>query len=120
MKHALPTMPTFYSVDGEECPRIDPARTERKSLLKDIYATKTAILDVGDILLFNTNIFHYGSANTSTTSRALLCLAFQQPDEAKSTVESTAVEATPIDGFTYHTHMSMRARKWSLGSFPAT
>lgn len=111
-KHVMPDLSTFYSVEGEEIMPIVPL-DKCRSVLADIYLTKQALLDPGDMLIFNTNIFHYGSANTSvgTAGRALLCFGFQARD-------STG-QANQIKGFTYHTTSSMRDSKLSLSSFPA-
>jgi hypothetical protein len=54
-----------------------------------------AQLSAGDILLFNTMIFHYGGANTSQLPRALLSFSFQNN-------ASGSGRAEPINGFTYH------------------
>jgi hypothetical protein len=107
MDHAVANIPIFYSADGEMC-AVEEGST--KSKMADLFQPTNAILDVGDMLVFNTNIFHYGSANVSTTSRALLSFAFQGR-AADGTAEK-------VKGFTHHTHSSMRDSNLSLGSFP--
>lgn len=57
------------------------------------------LLEIGDILLFDTKIVHYGSANISNSSRALLCFAFQY--------RNGEGDAEKIDGFTYHCDASV-------------
>lgn len=68
-----------------------------------------AQLKAGDVLLFNTMVFHYGGANTSSVPRALLSFSFQR--------NATDGSMSPIDGFTYHCHSSVKGR-YTLGSFP--
>lgn len=89
-------MQKFYSVDG-----YDEEIMEYENNLKDInintggiqseggdteeemmaeYPPYCAILEPGDMLLFDTKIAHHGLANTSLLPRSLLCFAFQQPD----------------------------------------
>ena len=70
-----------------------------------------AQLKAGDILLFNTMVFHYGSANTSLLPRALLSFSFQRNND------SGLME--PINGFTYHCHSSVSG-KYTLDNFPDT
>lgn len=69
-----------------------------------------AILEIGDVLLYDTKLFHYGGANTSTSPRALLMFSFQQCTPWGS-VEK-------VSGFTYHMHSTV-AGKYCLGSFTA-
>ena len=71
-----------------------------------------ALLQAGDILLFNTMVFHYGSANTSALPRALLSFSFQRCSTTSGNME-------PINGFTYHCHNSV-AGKFTLNNFPST
>ena len=68
-----------------------------------------AQLQAGDVLLFNTMLFHYGGANLSAHPRALLSFSFQRSAPCGS--------MQPINGFTYHCHSSVQGR-YSLGSFP--
>jgi hypothetical protein len=67
-----------------------------------------ATLATGDILLYDTKLFHYGSANTSEAPRALFFFAFQNCTKWGS--------KEIIDGFTYHIHSSMDNR-YHLDSF---
>lgn len=107
MKHVVSTAPTYYSSDGEEI--IVQHEDRRVCVLQDHYPPTHAFLDVGDMVFFDTNIFHYGSANMSSDCRALLCFAFQARDAEGA--------AAKVEGFTYHTHASMRQSALSLQSF---
>jgi len=69
---------------------------------------EVAMLKAGDILLFDTRIFHQGTANVSQRPRALLSFSFQRRD--------LLGQAKAIDGFTYHIHQSF-LNKFSLGDF---
>ena len=67
-----------------------------------------ALLDIGDILLYDAKLFHFGGANTSSDPRALLMFSFQ--------------ECTPwgsierVSGFNYRCDSSVEG-KYRLGSF---
>lgn len=74
-----------------------------------------AQLQAGDVLLFNTMIFHYGGANVSQLPRALLSFSFQRGNNGENGLPTTT---DPIDGFTYHCHSSVKGN-WTLGNFPA-
>lgn len=71
---------------------------------------QTAILEIGDILLFDTKIFHYGSANLSSVNRALLSFSFQERNSSGN-IEN-------IEGFTYHYHDSLIKNDINLKDFP--
>jgi len=68
-----------------------------------------AILDIGDLLIFNSKIFHYGSANLSQYDRLLLSFTFQKLNDGKH---------IPIKGFTYHLSNSMKNDKKILNDYP--
>lgn len=72
-------------------------------------AAHAAILDPGDILLYNTQIFHYGGANISSTPRAILMFSFQQCTPWGSFEK--------VNGFTYNCHHSVKG-KLRIDSFP--
>lgn len=108
---------TFYSSDGStEESYTKPVHVETA---EDKEAVDLALaapvcyaqLKAGDILLFNTMVFHYGSANDSALPRALLSFSFQR--------NSVNGEMLPINGFTYHCHDSV-AGKYTLNHFPDT
>jgi Phytanoyl-CoA dioxygenase (PhyH) len=71
-------------------------------------APHAAILDVGDLLLYDTKLFHFGGANTSNAPRALLMFSFQQCTPWGS--------IDKVSGFTYHCHDSVEG-KFVLGDF---
>lgn len=108
---------TFYSSDGSTDESYEqPVHTES---VEDKEAVDMALaapvsyaqLKAGDVLLFNTMVFHYGSANTSTLPRALLSFSFQRNSECGNML--------PINGFTYHCLDSV-AGKYTLNNFPDT
>jgi acid phosphatase class B len=68
-------------------------------------------LQIGDILLFNSMIFHYGAKNSSVESRPLLSFSFQN-------VDSTSKKLVHIDGFTYHSHHTIRNAHLTVIDFP--
>ena len=57
---------------------------------------------LGDILIYDTKLFHYGSANKSTEPRALLAFSFQSCTPWGSTEK--------INGFTYHCHPTINGK----------
>ena len=65
-----------------------------------------ALLSAGDMLIFDTKLFHFGGANVSSSPRALLCFAFQGGDVGAK-----------VEGFTYHCHESIVDMKATLASF---
>jgi hypothetical protein len=98
----VPTVPmnTYYSSDGtpetvidESGPMATPEETAAVKCARDAPPCY-AQLSAGDILLFNTMIFHYGGANNSVLPRALLSFSFQN--------KGSTGRAEPINGFTYH------------------
>ena len=84
----IANMQKFYSPDGydeeikayEHSFKIADAQSNTAEALSADYPQYCAILEPGDMLLFDTKIAHHGLANTSLFSRSLLCFAFQQPD----------------------------------------
>lgn len=68
-------------------------------------------LQIGDILLFNSMIFHYGAKNNSIESRPLLSFSFQN-------VDSISKQLIYIDGFTYHSHHTIRDAHLTVSDFP--
>ena len=57
-----------------------------------------ALLCAGDVLLFNTTIFHFGEANRSNDPRVLLGFAFQSNNDDGD----ACFELDKTNGFTYH------------------
>jgi hypothetical protein len=83
----------LYNSDGS----VEGPGENTTSLRRQRLAQETACyapLKAGDMLIFDTKIFHYGAANHSSVQRDLLSLSFQKRDEAG--------ECHPITGFTYH------------------
>lgn len=100
------SMDEVYLRPGEETIRDTLEETVSEALTIPV---RYAQLKAGDILLFNTMVLHYGSANTSSLPRALLSFSFQRNNAAGNMV--------PINGFTYHCHSSV-AGKYTLDNFP--
>lgn len=71
-------------------------------------APTAAVLEAGDIVLYNSTTFHFGGANVSSLPRALLMFSFQE-----STPWATISQ---VEGFTYNHDASVRG-KFSLDSF---
>ena len=67
-----------------------------------------AVLEIGDILIYDSQIFHFGGANVSLHPRVLLMFAFQQ-------CPPWGV-VNKINGFTYHCHSSVLG-KYNLNDF---
>lgn len=67
-----------------------------------------AVLEIGDILVYNTQLFHFGGANDSISPRALLTFSFQQC--------TPWGDIDKVNGFTYHCHRSFRG-KYRLKNF---
>lgn len=83
---------------------------ETARLQEEVIGVKevSALLKIGDILIFDTRVFHYGAANNSEFPRALLMFSFQ---------ESTILgKEDRIHGFTYHLHSTVRD-KYRLNDF---
>ena len=108
---------SHYNSDGSDA--IDsntiPPKINTNSSADDVAVDVTAaspavaaILDVGDIVIYNTQLFHYGGANTTTIPRALLMFAFQQRTPWGS--------VDKVSGFTYNCHGSVEGR-YRLESF---
>lgn len=112
---------TYYSSDGssENFPlessgesfggdglRIEPSENRNA----DDYPAALAILDAGDILIFDTKVFHNGRANTSMEPRAMLCFSFQDRD-------SQGRDMGKAEGFTYHCHQSIVDRGFTINDF---
>ena len=74
--------------------------------MRRAYPVTYALMDTGDIVLFNTKVMHFGGANNSGKTRTLLSFSFQK---------SGTVLA---DGFTYHAHSSVKNAKLMLRDFP--
>ena len=73
------------------------------------FPAEHALLNAGDLLLFDTRVFHYGSGNASGIPRPLVYFSFQLPF-----TEGEAIRK--VDGFTYHCHESVIG-KYQLGDF---
>ena len=102
---------SYYAADGSlendvTMITAHPAESSRESHQNQIDAffgeSENAVLDAGDLLLFDTRLFHYGSANISQGPRPLVYFSFQSPRHG------TSIRA--IDGFTYHCHRSVRGK----------
>ena len=65
-------------------------------------APAAALLEAGDVLIYDSCLFHYGGANVSAVPRALLMFSFQE-----STPWGTYEEVT---GFTYNFHSSVKGK----------
>eukprot|EP00961_Rhodomonas_salina_P234840 3173929-Rhodomonas_salina.4 len=91
---------------------IFPETESEKDVLTAEAARKTApvyaLLEAGDLLLFDAKIFHFGGANKSKSPRALLCFSFQRPDGNGKTKK--------FAGVTYYLHKSLDS-KFMLDSF---
>lgn len=110
---------TYYNNDGSLVEEEQTTTTNDEILPIDINLRQknekintsnpiAAILDVGDILIFNAKIFHFGSKNISAVDRLLMSFSFQKLDMNG--------DAIPIKGFTYHLSNSMQNKK--LKYFP--
>ena len=100
---------SYYAADGSLETDVamisaQPTESSRESSQIDAFFgdSEDAVLDAGDLLLFDTRVFHYGSANISQGPRPLVCFSFQSPRHG------TSIRA--IDGFTYHCHRSVRGK----------
>lgn len=71
-------------------------------------APSAALLDAGDVLLYDSSLFHFGGANVSTLPRALLMFSFQEAPSWGTHEE--------VPGFTYNNHESVKG-KFTLESF---
>jgi ectoine hydroxylase-related dioxygenase (phytanoyl-CoA dioxygenase family) len=112
---ALANRATYYTADGTlenyvvgaaalpQTPRFSEGsvRSHGESFA-GIYS-ENALLEPGDLLLFDTRLFHYGSANISESPRPLIYFSFQSPQNQRASIRS-------IDGFTYHCDKSVRGK----------
>lgn len=80
--------------------------TEEIAYQEPIYA----VLGAGDMVIFDSKVVHYGSANSTKHPRTLLHFSFQQQNNGTR-------EFDVINGFTYHMHNSTRNR-YQLYNFP--
>jgi len=71
-------------------------------------APTAAVLEAGDVLIYNSAVFHYGGANVSAVPRALLMFSFQEP--------TPWGDLSEVTGFTYNHDVSVRG-KFNLDSF---
>ena len=67
-----------------------------------------AILNIGDVLIYDSQLFHFGGANTSVLPRVLLMFGFQQC--------TPWGQIDKINGFTYHCDKTI-AGKYCLNDF---
>ena len=79
-----------------------------------------AALQQGDVLLFDTKLFHYGGQNISHQNRQLLSWSFQKPVHAAFTKEGDEMTSEPIYGFTYHLEDSIKKLGLTLQDFTLT
>lgn len=86
----------------EKMNRQEEEENEEARLLKEVIGVKevSALLKIGDILIFDTRVFHYGAANTSKLPRALLMFSFQESTHRG--------KEDRVQGFTYHLHSTVR------------
>jgi hypothetical protein len=104
------TKPKVYNPDGST----DEPETAPSTIVSEAKAwlgTQTpqhALLNAGDVLIFNTKVFHFGTSNISSTSRDLLSFSFQQ--------KGSCGGSPPIEGFTYHIQPDLRG-KYELRDF---
>jgi len=104
-----------YSSDGQQDTAQQQAVAERAYRLAALlgeHPSQHGLLDVGDILLFDTKVFHYGGANSSQASRDLLCFSFQQPPND----QQGAACPPRVEGFTYHIADDVEGT-YALGDF---
>mmetsp|Transcript_29490 Transcript_29490/g.83182 ORF Transcript_29490/g.83182 Transcript_29490/m.83182 type:complete len:282 (-) Transcript_29490:296-1141(-) len=106
---SIPTTPYahYYSADGNpEAEFLSEERRPRprEEFVRSRQSSIFAVMDVGDILMFDTRVLHYGSGNMSEEPRPLVAFSFQGPSNDH------------IHGFTYHCHGSVRGR-WQLQNF---
>lgn len=91
-----------------------------------------AMMEPGDILLFNTQVLHCGGANTSQKPRALLSFSFQNvnadndnlhfdftsvPNEPESRIRDVTASYDMLPEFTYHCDQSVLKENICLNSF---
>lgn len=142
----------FYNADGSEDVPVPVANQHHQCAETGAYSADAAALNViagraplevhlkaGDMLVFDTRLFHYGSANTSDKPRMLLSFSMQQsqsqPPPARLLSQSLSGnaggdergggsgDAEPdtdpdrIRGFTYHLHESISRQRLTLNSF---
>jgi hypothetical protein len=130
-KYAAPSTTVYYSSDG--CDSSDTGNIEfetglsgKQSKEKQVehiagggmvdgedYLAVHAILEPGDILIFDTKVFHHGCANTSQEPRAMLCFSFQNRD-----VDGR--DMGKAEGFTYHCHQSTINRGFTISDFSSS
>lgn len=98
----------YYSSDGV---LVDPVEKAPCSSEYQLFPAEYALLNQGDILIFDSRLFHFGGANLSIDPRILMCIAFQQRDQMGS--------SDRIKGYTYHCHESAHNAALQLKDFPA-
>lgn len=118
-----PESPKYYNSDGsyiDDDDKVPSVGQEAEEMDEESSAAMagianspplSALLDEGDVLLFDTKLFHFGSANTSLLPRNLLCFAFQGPCQ-RGLVE-------PIKGYTYHISAAVKSQGLCVRDFPA-
>ena len=144
----------YYSTDGYDEEILEYEATVRAANTTDTqrhteaeetsaaYPAYCAVLEPGDMLLFDTKIAHRGMANGSLLPRSLLCFAFQQPAPApallpaltedsadtRDQVGASAIKKTDakspsrrhapkVEGFTYHCHDTMTQERIILEDY---
>ena len=90
--HAAPREPTMTTYGPDGSPEMLPFDVEEEEDPADEHLSVPELLggdvalpmlmDCGDAVLLDTRIFHYGSANTSTTTRAQLRATYATPTSA--------------------------------------
>lgn len=118
---------TYYSSDGEIClnPRVSELDIIKNSACSSSTTVTTsmsnddnnpkehlkvyAMLEPGDILIFDTKLFHHGTSNMSLLTRALMCLSFQKKDVFGN--------SETVNGFTYHCDRSVSNKNITLHDF---
>lgn len=99
---------TYYAADGcydslyndENLRQNDMEDEESLEVNTADIESRNILLNIGDVLLFDTRLFHYGRENVSEFPRALLGFSFQECNPWG--------HVTKINGFTYHCHRSIK------------
>lgn len=107
-KYATNESDIYYSSDGVQD---DPVSRNFFDSNSQLLPAEYALLNQGDILIFDSRLFHFGGANVSLDPRILMCIAFQQRDQTGS--------SDRIKGYTYHCHDTVHHAALQLKDFPA-
>ena len=105
-----------YSTSIESIPSNNTMDDLEASKLARFDGAKQALLCAGDILLFDTTIFHFGEANQSDIPRVLLGFAFQ----SNRGDNNACFEIDKSNGFTYHINPDVQLAELKLFDFDLT